>query len=121
MARSSRFIDANGTETWYLSGELHRDDGPAVTIGDGHSLQWYQYGRRHRDDGPAIEYGSGNKSWYRYGQRHRIDGPAIDRIDGVKFWYIYNIEFESASIYVAHLLKQKLITMEDAILIKMQN
>ena len=46
--------DADGTKEWYLNGQLHRVDGP------------------------AIEYASGTKAWWLNGKRHRVDGPAIE-------------------------------------------
>ena len=49
---------------------------------------WYLNGQRHREDGPAIEYANGHKSWYRNGQRHREDGPAIERANGDKEYWI---------------------------------
>ncbi len=45
-------FDANGSKYWYLNGE------------------------RHRTDGPAIEYANGDKYWYLNGERHRTDGPS---------------------------------------------
>lgn len=37
---------------WYLNGELHREDGPAVTTVEGDC--WYmRNGLIHREDGPA--------------------------------------------------------------------
>jgi hypothetical protein len=49
---------------------------------------WYLNGQRHREDGPAIEYADGDKEWYLNGQRHREDGPAIEYANGDKFWYL---------------------------------
>ena len=48
----------NGTKKWYLNGQLHRTDGPAIEWADG-SKFWYLNGKRHREDGPAIEYARG--------------------------------------------------------------
>ena len=53
----------NGLERWYLNGERHRDDGPAVEWADG-GFEWYVNGECHREDGPAIEYPDGNGSWW---------------------------------------------------------
>jgi len=35
--------DANGSKHWYLNGELHRMDGPAVEFANG-SKRWYVNG-----------------------------------------------------------------------------
>ena len=50
--------------------------------------EWYLNGQRHREDGPAIEYPNGTKYWYLNGQRHREDGPAIEFTNGSKYWYL---------------------------------
>ena len=56
-------INSNGTKEWYLEGNLHREDGPAVEYADG-TKEWCLEGKRHRVDGPAIEYPNGNKHWW---------------------------------------------------------
>lgn len=78
---------ANGDKHWYLNGELHREDGPAVENADGYK-HWYLNGVFHREDGPANEYADGSKYWYLNGKRHREDGPAIECADGDKHWYL---------------------------------
>jgi len=54
---------ADGSKYWYLNGELHREDGPAIENADGYK-EWWVNGLRHREDGPAIEYADGTKFWY---------------------------------------------------------
>ena len=54
---------ANGDKFWYLNGELHREDGPAIECPDG-TKRWYLNGKLHREDGPAVEYPNGDKWWY---------------------------------------------------------
>jgi len=49
---------------------------------------WYLNGQRHREDGPAVEYPNGTKWWYLNGELHRKDGPAIEYSDGTKWWYL---------------------------------
>ncbi len=77
----------DGTIEWYLNGELHREDGPAIIKRDG-TKAWYQYGQRHRTDGPALEYPNGFKRWYRHGKCHRVGGPAVEWKDGSKEWWL---------------------------------
>ena len=62
-------VHVTGTKEWYLNGDLHREDGPAIegTYGTKH---WYLNGKRHREDGPAIEYADGDKSWYLNGVQY---------------------------------------------------
>ena len=61
-----------------------------VTDGAG-SKCWYLNGQRHRVDGPAIEYADGSKCWYLNNQLHRVDGPAIEYADGAKKWFLNGI------------------------------
>ena len=49
------------------TGQLHREDGPAVEHSDGHQI-WYLNGKRHRVDGPALEDANGYKSWWLNGK-----------------------------------------------------
>jgi len=79
-------INKNGTKAWYLNGEPHREDGPAIELADGYKA-WYLNGKLHRENGPAIEW-VGTKEWFLNGQRHRVDGPAIEWPDGYKAWYL---------------------------------
>ena len=52
----------NGTTTWRVNGNLHREDGPAVEYANG-DKSWYLNGKLHREDGPAVEYANGYKEW----------------------------------------------------------
>jgi hypothetical protein len=80
-------VYADGDKYWYLNGELHREDGPAVEESDG-SKNWWLNGELHREDGPAIEWANGDKSWYLNGKHHREDGPAIEWANGDKEWWL---------------------------------
>jgi thermostable 8-oxoguanine DNA glycosylase len=80
-------VDANGTKSWYLNGELHREDGPAIEYVNG-DKSWYLDGKCHREDGPAMEYANGDKHWYLDNKRHREDGPAIEYAHGDQYWYL---------------------------------
>jgi hypothetical protein len=76
----------DGTKEWFINGEKHRDDGPAVEWPNG-AREWWRRGLRHRDDGPAIEKPDGYKAWYRDGVRHRENGPAVEYADGGTAWW----------------------------------
>lgn len=54
----------NGSEFWFLDGNLHREDKPAVIYRSG-TKYWYFYGKKHRVNGPAIIYNSSflNDKW----------------------------------------------------------
>lgn len=69
--------------------------------------RWYLNGQKHRTDGPAIELADGGKEWWLNGQRHRIGGPAIEWADGRKSWWL-NGRAYSFEEYIAELEKQGL-------------
>ena len=48
----------DGYKSWWLNGELHREDGPACEYSEYKS--WWLNGK-HREDGAAIEYPDGDK------------------------------------------------------------
>ena len=77
----------NGDRKWFLNGEYHREDGPAIEFISGYKA-WYLNGEFHREDGPAVEWCDGDKYWYLNGKFHREDGPAIEWANGGKEWYI---------------------------------
>jgi len=57
----------NGTQEWWLNGNLHREDGPAVIYADG-TQEWYLDDKRHREDGPAVIYADGGQAWWLNGK-----------------------------------------------------
>jgi len=61
--KNDLIVDYYGTKFWYLNGQFHREDGPAVEYADG-TKYWYLNGKRHREDGPAVEWADGDKYWY---------------------------------------------------------
>jgi hypothetical protein len=80
-------VFSNGSREWYLNGNRHRADGPAVECVNG-SKEWWLNGNRHREDGPAVKLADGGKAWYLNGKLHRADGPAVKYTDGSKSWYL---------------------------------
>jgi hypothetical protein len=58
----------SGTKEWFLNGELHREDGPAVECASG-DKEWWLNDKLHREDGPAVEYSSGAKEWFLNNER----------------------------------------------------
>ena len=63
-----------GTLLWWLNGECHREDGPAVEHADGHR-SWYLNDKLHREGGPAREWGDGSRSWWINGDFIRKESP----------------------------------------------
>ena len=64
---------------------LHREDGPAVN--NNRTQEWWVNGQRHRVDGPALLDVDGYKAWYQNGYLHRLDGPAVEH-QGYEAFYI---------------------------------
>ena len=60
---------------------------------------WYLNGERHRLDGPAIEYANGDKWWYLNGKIHRADGPAIEQTNGDKYWYLNGLYYNESTYW----------------------
>ena len=87
----------SGHKEWYLNGELHREDGPAIEWPNG-GKWWYLNGKRHREDGPALEDANGNKEWYLNGKLHREDGPAVEHTNGDKEWWLNDEEVDPEAI-----------------------
>jgi hypothetical protein len=87
-------VYANGSKVWYLNGERHREDGPAIEYTDG-TKHWYLNGKFHREDGPAVEWADGDKWWYLNGKElteaefnKKMKKPCENKvveIDGVKY------------------------------------
>ena len=81
--------DPENTYKYDAQGELHCDDGPAITNDEGYEA-WYKHGLRHREDGPAIiDPYDGSQEWWFEGDLHREDGPAIEYEDGYKEWWLH--------------------------------
>ena len=97
------------TKNWYLDGQRHRGDGPAVEYPGG-TKYWYLHGKLHHVDGPAIEHSDGEKVWYLNGEVHRIDGPAYTgALSGHKRYWIHGKEIEDETAYwlLANMMKLK--------------
>lgn len=68
---------------YYVMDQLHREDGPAVTIkqtlmGVSYEVEgWYYRGKLHRVGGPAQVMANYHTIWAKHGKLHREDGPAI--------------------------------------------
>jgi hypothetical protein len=57
-------IWSDGSQFWYVNGEIHRDnDLPAIIYANGHK-EWWVNGKLHRDNGlPAVIYSNGRQEW----------------------------------------------------------
>ena len=92
--------DSNGGRWYYnSSGQLHRDEGPAIMYAGG-GQEWWQNGQLHREDGPAVVWADGTKMWYQNGKLHRENGPAIEHstndkhLPGVRCWFLLDAEYQ---------------------------
>lgn len=83
----TRTVDEDGTQDWWVNGQLHRLDGPARIYANG-DQEWCVAGQLHRLDGPARTYANGSQSWLVNGQRHRLDGPAFIGAAGSQAWWV---------------------------------
>ena len=88
-------VSDNGSKSWFLNGERHREDGPAFECADGTKF-WFINGKLHREDGPACEYADGIKRWYLNNKLHREDGPACEWASGGKEWFLNGKELTEA-------------------------
>ena len=89
-------VGANGTRKYFnRAGQLHRDEGPAVTLSKG-TKKWYQNGLRHRENGPAVVYPNGRKEWYN-NLRHCTTGPAVIYASGYKCWFLNGVEYTESN------------------------
>jgi hypothetical protein len=79
-------IYANGSQRWYVDGQLHRLDGPAVIHAD-RSQEWYVDGQLHRLDGPAVIHADRSQEWYVDGKNMTNQIVAwMQKIDGTWPW-----------------------------------
>ena len=89
----------NGSIRYYVNGEVHRDDGPAIVKQKNNIIlkfQWYINGHRHREGKPAVEVYNDNgelswTTWWQNGLRHRLDGPAIERLKDITYQNTLNL------------------------------
>jgi len=57
-------------------------------------IGWINDGRQlHREDGPAREISNGHKEWWVNGKPHRLDGPAFEHPNGTVWFYKEGIEY----------------------------
>lgn len=86
-AGEHQVIDPDGTVRHYLceGGPLHRAGGPAVENVVTGRREWWLNGDRHRVDGPAVERPERTEYW-RCNLLHRENGPAVITPTG-EFWY----------------------------------
>lgn len=74
-----RNLSGYSIKKWYLKGQLHRRDGPAIRIKDpynGWVKKYYIHGELHREDGPAWDAEFGPPKWYRNGVEYN---PLLER------------------------------------------
>ena len=73
----------NGYKAWYLNGNLHREDGPAIEDASG-SKYWHLNGKLRREGGPAYEGARGYKEWWLDNKRlseeehKRLTSPVVE-------------------------------------------
>jgi hypothetical protein len=84
------------------NGELHCENGPAITHDDGMEEYW-QNNVKHRVDGPAILYSNGAREYWFKGIMHRVDGPAFhDPKTGEERWLIHGVRHREDGPAITH-------------------
>ena len=66
----------NGNRHYFNSkGEIHRTNGPAIIYHEGNFWHktYFLHGNFHRKDGPAIENSRGHKEYWYYGNRIDVE------------------------------------------------
>ena len=86
-------VTDDGSQAWYLNGQLHREDGPAIICADG-SQYWCLNGQSHREDGPAVIKANGYQAWYlngiklteqEFNNRNRPCVGKVVVVDGIEY------------------------------------
>jgi len=88
MNYDSVITSEDGTIRYRLNNQLHRLDGPAVIYKNGNEA-WYQNGLLHREGGPARTIGDSYKEYAVNGNYHRLDGPAIINLNSNTVLWFY--------------------------------
>ena len=60
------------SEVWWLNGERHRENGPAVIESNGYKA-WWLNGKLQREDLPASIFADVTKEWNLYGKTYHAD------------------------------------------------
>ena len=69
----------------------HRTDGPAHIHSSVGTEAWFVGGELHRLDGPALITSNGDEIWFANGKQHREDGPSVVRADGTKVYALHGV------------------------------
>ena len=86
-------VTNDGAQYWYLNGQLHREDGPAIIYADG-DQRWYLNDQLHREDGPAVIKANGSQRWYlndeelteqEFNNRNRPCVGKVVVVDGIEY------------------------------------
>ncbi len=92
-------VDLSGTRWFNEKGQLHRLDGPAVTLSNGDEY-WYKNDKYHRDGGPACIWANGTVMYYTDGKLNRTDGQAVVYANtGSGHWFLDGKEYSESDFY----------------------
>jgi hypothetical protein len=73
-----------------------------IAIDELGNRRYYLHGQLHRINGPAVEYIDGDKFWFIKGLYHREDGPACIRVSGYIEWALNGRRCESLNDWLMH-------------------
>lgn len=63
-------------------------------------IAYYLDGQLHRLDGPALEWLDGTKRWKKAGKLHCLSGPAEEYADGSRYWWVEGNEYSEEDFNV---------------------
>lgn len=89
------------------------EEQPQMMQHDDGSKSWWLHGQLHRRDGPAIDRDV-FKAWYLHNVLHREDGPAAESASGYKAWYLHGKSYANAEAWAEALLKHRNKPHDDA-------
>lgn len=91
-----RYINSQGTTSWYDNGKRHRVNGPAIEYINGEKI-WIVNNKLHRTNGPAVERHD-RIMWYTMEKLHRLDGPAvIYPLEKIQEWWEHGVNIRTES------------------------
>lgn len=57
-------------------------------------------GQLHREDGPAVIWRDGSEAWFHNGKLHRTTGPAVALTNRTTTWWIHGVQYTKQEYYL---------------------
>ena len=102
-------------EITYAEYERLQDKSGAYEVFSDHylGLSWYLNGELHRIEGPAIIWAGGWYEWHKNGKHHRTDGPAIKIANGEIAWALDGVEYSKEEWFLLLTPEQRAIALSN--------